>query len=581
MGAFPETTHEYGASIHAAMALCDSPRVAISCHHGFDALAALVHAAHQWTAEGGAALVVTSDSTARHRADGLLALPQTPAGANAIAIVEATPLAAKLVEAWGAVAKCPRSGRLLDGNEMDVLMEDMKVSGLKTGRLKEMFKFFRKSISDGENRNEFWLVTPEEQKVYAILEENLEARQAMMPCEAAGLALRCITAEDSPLATAGATAVLAPLFPAFAHKPVRLFVDDFGALNRCAQELCLALANDGLVASGCSSPGCAADEPYPYPEGFQELVANATTILEADGPIAAVQPSRTFTTPSQEFNGAAETVAKLLEDGLSPNDILIAVPNGIWSDHITHALEARGISAVKDFGPAKIKGDPRHIGQSSALRRAALTKLARSGGDHTALRTWLGLGDWLLASDAFLELMAWGRDHQMNAFDALPYLRNHPEETTDMKLFGKLERALDALDSELAQLRRERGESGLTHVPAPTSSTNRPAVTIAPYGRCRNQRPRVVVATGLVDGFLPRPDAYSDSFTIDHQRKALKREAVLMDDILSCAGEAVIPTLYQQDLMENADALGARITRIVMENETRIARIAPSQLLEA
>ena len=42
----------------------------------------------------------------------------------------------------GAGEAFPRGARLLDGNETDVLMEDLKVSGLKPRRLREMTKFF-------------------------------------------------------------------------------------------------------------------------------------------------------------------------------------------------------------------------------------------------------------------------------------------------------------------------------------------------------------------------------------------------------------------------------------------------------
>ena len=52
-----------------------------------------------------------------------------------------------------------RDARVLDANERDVLMEDMKVSGLKPGRLREMTKFFAKGIADGVSGDGDWLIS--------------------------------------------------------------------------------------------------------------------------------------------------------------------------------------------------------------------------------------------------------------------------------------------------------------------------------------------------------------------------------------------------------------------------------------
>lgn len=573
MGALPQsiTTEELAAALMSAAREGAGP-VAVECLQGFDAVPAVTQTAAKWAREDGAALVVCADAVLKERAGELLANARGASGA-AMAVAEATELAAAMVETWGAQAGCPRTGRLLDANEMDVLIEDVKVSGLKTGRLKEMLKFFRKSISDSESRNSGWLATPEEQKVFAILEENLEARAAIMPCEAAGFALSCL---NSPAAPDAADALLAPLFPAFAGKPVKVFALDFGAMNRCAQELCLALAQTGIVACGNQSCGCAADEPYPNPEGFAQFKASASTTISATGIAAQRKAPLAASSPSEEFAAVALAVAGAIGTGTPASAIVVAVPNRIWAANIEKALAAQGVESRIDFGSEKAKGDPRLPGRHDQLRQATLAKLARNPRDLAALRTWLGLGDWLLASDAFLELMAWARDHHMAPFEALEHLRQHPEEGAEMKLFHKLGRALDALPGQLDQARRQRQEPGLQERPA----SGKGQVTIASYGRCRNRKPQLLVIAGMVDGFLPRPDAFSDKFTIDHQCKALKREQALLEDLLNSGGETVVQTLFERDLLENADALGARITRITMEGDARVARIAPSCLLD-
>lgn len=573
MGAFSQTTtEETSARLAAAMVAHPTAPVTLRCEDGFDGLPALTASATAWAKDGGAALLVCADDVALRRARSLL--PSSAAVPGALAAVEATALAADLVEAWGPSAGCPRGGRLLDDNEMDVLIEDVKVSGLKTGRLKEMLKFFRKAISDGQSRKPSWLVTPEEQKVFAILEENLEARRALMPCEASGMALACIA---GPLAAGGPAKALAPLLPSFANRPLRLFVHDFGGLNHCAQELCRTLGANGMTVTVATGEGCCASEPYPCPEGAAQLQEAAAQVLAIGQKPAHTLPPRVAASPAQEFSEAADTVAHLLKQGMSPSQILVAVPNGIWAANITKGLEKRGIPCVRDFGSAKVKGDPRIPGRHEQLKQATLTKLQRNPNDRTALRTWVGLGDWLLASDAFLELMAWARDHAMDPFDALNHLLQHPEEAAEMRLFHKMRQRMEALPAQLEQHRKARAKEGLADA---GQRGQQDAVIIAPYSRCHSQSAQAVVLTGMVDGFLPRPDAFSDRFTIDHQRKALQREATLLADIQAAASTVVIPTLFQQDLVENADALGASITRIVMDGTTHVARIAPSRLLQ-
>ena len=75
-------------------------------------------------------------------------------GADVLSVREA---ALALID--GAGEAFPRGARLLDGNETDVLMEDLKVSGLKPRRLREMTKFFSKGrpiLIEGRLRQDSW-----------------------------------------------------------------------------------------------------------------------------------------------------------------------------------------------------------------------------------------------------------------------------------------------------------------------------------------------------------------------------------------------------------------------------------------
>ena len=83
-----------------------------------------------------------------------------------------------------------RRARVLDENELAVLMEDVKVSGLKPGRLREMLVLSTRASATAPDDDERWLITAEEQTVHAILNEEPEARRALLPCEVSSLAYR-------------------------------------------------------------------------------------------------------------------------------------------------------------------------------------------------------------------------------------------------------------------------------------------------------------------------------------------------------------------------------------------------------
>lgn len=151
-----------------------------------------------------------------------------------------------------------RDARVLDENELAVLMEDVKVSGLKPGRLREMLKFFYKSISDCADDDERWLITAEEQTVHAILTENLEARRALLPCEVSSLAYRGLVKAEVE------------------REPLTLVADDFGSLSKASQRLVRHLATDGLVAAGRTLASSSSEEPYPCFDGSARLPTRPT-----------------------------------------------------------------------------------------------------------------------------------------------------------------------------------------------------------------------------------------------------------------------------------------------------------------
>ena len=264
----------------------------------------------------------------------------------------------------------------------------------------------------------------------------------------------------------------------------------------------------------------------------------------------------------------------------------------------------------RGFDSGKIKGDPRTEGRYADLKLAAFLRLYLDPHDFTSLRSWLGFGDWLLRSDAFLELMAYARDHETTVPEAVAQLRTQRDADRSSTIFGKFDGPLDELDELLRAC-----EEGLTreaavalfeahgmplsprHVellgddPAhadverlarcgfakPVEDVARDAVHVVSYARCHGHHVRTVFVTGLVNGFLPASDAVDDKFTIDHRRVALERERALFLDVLSCASERAVCTRFVRDLLENTAFTKVQTSRVFVRDGERFARVTPSE----
>lgn len=457
-----------------------------------------------------------------------------------------------------------RDGRVLDGNEMDVLMEDVKVSGIKPGRLREMLKFFYKSMSDCSAEEDKWLETGEEKKVFAILEENLEARRAMLPAELFGLAWRGMM--DGKVG----------------RKPMLILCDDWTALSKSAQRFVELMATEGLIVAGCENEAPVADEPYPNPEGFSKFFhrPNMTQVyVKAPAAVPEAEWS-TSKTPAAEAQNAANTIADMVQEGAKPEEILVAVPNRAWAASVAASLNGMGVSAVADTGALKVKGDPRYPERCTAIKAAALEKLKANPADLTALRTYIGAGDWLLRSEAFLGVLAYARDHETTVAHALVELRQQPADERETAIFSKFDAAFDELeaaDVPVLEAINQIEKQGVEYAAkAETLLDATSAVVVAPYDRAFGRHAKTTFILGLVNGYLPAKDAIDDSFTIEHRRNALVRERTRFDNLRATASEAVYASRFETDTLENATLSKAQVQRVFAANGKRMARLEPS-----
>jgi hypothetical protein len=592
-------------TVHAASSIAEATRVLLArrdpclCvrHAASDDVAPMLLAkASQLQAGGEQVLVVCADDAAALRYRRQLS---AFAGLSEESITTTRELCLRVLARAEAQKALCRGARVLDDNEHDILLEDLKTSGVRPRRLREMLKFFYRSLSNHTDEDVDWLLTAEERTVFALLEENLKIRRAILPCEMASLACRGLresAADNEPAASV-------------------VIVDGYDMLSKASQRLLDLLFFNRLIVAGSMSGAKSPAEPYPHPEGllsFCETHADSACIeLTIDRP-PVDEACETYADPAAEFMSVADAITGRLAAGVLPREILVAVPNLVWGRRIAATLAQRGVETVLDEGPLRIEGDPRNSERCGRLRLAAFLKLLLDPCDFVSLRSWLGFGDWLLCSDAFLDLMAFTQGQGLDMKSALAVLQSQPPEQRPFTSFEKLEGPL----RELENLRRactDIGREGAVALfarhgmaldermiellgPDPDHAdmenlahhafesvvvSDGDALIIAPYRRCCGRHVRITYLTGFINGFLPSLDAVDDRYTIEHRDRALKRERQLFETVRATASEALVYSYFQNDRAENADALSMQVTRLFIKGDVRYAKVTASALLSS
>jgi hypothetical protein len=489
-----------------------------------------------------------------------------------------------------------RGPRVLDDNEHDVLLEDLKTSGVKPRRLREMLKFFYRSLSHRTGDSDDWLLTAEEHAVYALLRENLRTRRAVLPCEMASLAHRGLFKEALINTSDG--------------EPGIAIVHGYDTLSETSQYLLDALFPGRLIIAGSTPSSQSFAEPYPNPAGFLSFCdthANVEYIELMSKRTSIDEVCSIYSDPAAEFAGVATMVADHLAAGILPQDILVAVPNSTWGRRMVAALAQKGLSATWDEGTLKIEGDPRDTARCKRLRLATFLKLFLNPHDFVSLRSWFGFGDWLLHSDVFLDLMAFMQSRELDMAEALDELSKQPNAQRPFTSFAKIEGSLAELDELLqacTDISREKaialfeshgmpldeqmigllgpdpGQADIVNLahhafePAPPWEEN--SLVVAPYQRCCGRHARVTFLMGCINGFLPSLDAVDDRYTIDHRKSVLNRERRMFEAIRATASEEIVCSYFQNDRSENAEMLNMQTTRLFIKEGIRYTKVTPS-----
>lgn len=350
-----------------------------------------------------------------------------------------------------------RTPRLLADFEERILMEDMKVLGMKQRRLREMLKFFYRSWTELADDDSSWLVSDEEVQVHRLLKDCLQFTHGLHEAEVANLAVGYLRSDEAALDAVRVDHVL---------------VDDGDGLCKASQVLASTLARASLWVAGNAYGGAEAFEPYPCAAGLQAFAAEPgvalvkltesyrpaavvqavnrmyadmdvtqhalevsrerehaaaearlanlipdqveEALVAADESVAPVAPEDVVTPAAGALEGCVEVlvladadeempamavrVAEAVAAGTAPEKIAVAVPNRLWGLAAERALAAQGVEVDRLFDLRSLNGDIRDDSRCVAARALTLVRLAADGADAQAWRCWCAFGDWLANS---------------------------------------------------------------------------------------------------------------------------------------------------------------------------------------
>ena len=194
--------------------------------------------------------------TLKGRLAAALDIPANTLGERGLRVSVPCTIALEVLGNPKAQAACGRKPRLLLPFEENILLEDVKASGLRPKRLREMLKFFYRSWTELANDKPSWLVSEEEVQVHSLLKECLAFTGGILPNELSNLAVKWLRADETAREAASYDLVL---------------VDDYQLLSRASQVLAGLLAREGLVVTGDMQATSEVFEEYPYAAGLIEF----------------------------------------------------------------------------------------------------------------------------------------------------------------------------------------------------------------------------------------------------------------------------------------------------------------------
>ncbi len=567
-------------------------------------------------------------------------LADLPVGAH-VRCVAATQLASELLTLPEVRERLGYAARLTMPAEDAMLFEDMKTSGIKQRRLREMMGFFERTYSDlGEQADDFpyeW----EETGMLNYQQDYLRAYGVTTLDRAACTAARCLEADEALAARVG-----------YAH----VLVDDYELLGRAMQRVCCMLATTSVAVACGSAPATPVNFRFPNENGadeFLKLFENTqVTRLEeshvSSGVCAALNALRTdagmaldalacakdaaegtgervaFATPAAEFAGIADILQDAHRAGVAWGNMAVSSASELWLANAAANLRRVGIPLA--FAPG---ANPLPVGfksekRNDAARLTSMLALAADPDDGMALRTWCGFGSYTANSACFMRIHRVALDETCSIRRVIEGMRagGYPD-IAKLGDAANVMRALDEAEFALEHLKDLRGNE-LLQAAAQLSQVNdgAPAASVVRLLACSNaahglqgdegaaevlalvnaallaptpsaedgvrvcspealagERFNVVVFCGAVNGIMPMAKFFDPAQMEDDKRDRMRRkDDARLHAAFSRANGALHVTSFQDIGLEQAERLGLEADRIRAEGDARIATVSPSVL---
>ena len=531
-------------------------------------------------------------------------------------------------------------GRMLAPFEVDILMEDLKTCGMRPQRLREMLKFFYKSMTELCDWDEEWLLTGEEIQTYGLLRECLDFEGAVLEAELANTVARWLHDDGRALT---------------AHEARHVIVDDYQMLSRASQVLANELANDSIAVAANPALSVEVFESYPYAAGIDEFLAanpdarrvvldeshacaaavGAVNGIADDELVGAGHVKRAndaadvlvverAETPVQERDLVVSLVQKALATGARPKDVAVVVPNGVWGRNIRAALAAAGIAASSPLAPKSVSGDLRELDRCVAARVLTALYLVADPKDGVAWRSWCGFGNLFVSSTAAKDIRTAALAEGIGAAEAFS--------SAEVGVMGETMHVewtcvTDGQRSALSILEGAKGKQGHdllayitsevagagAKVPAEVEALVAPlsdgklagddAAAMAARARLRIDAPRLdgddetvrvvslagvtgttpshAVRCGFVNGFFPSKGVLDrDILAKEDADKQMAKDLRLLMNAVGKPASGLCVTYFDEVALEIADRLGMKMRRVQLHDGKRVALSRPSVYLD-
>lgn len=547
--------------------------------------------------------------------------------ADAIRVSCALDICTHILASPHAITATGRIPRLLNTAEYNFFLEDMKTLGQPIRRLRAMLDHFYAQWSKLEPKDA-WLLSGEEETVYAHLVDTLSHRGAMLPQEAPAICARYL---QSP---AGAEV---------RHSFDYVLCDDFQNMSYAEQTCMCLLAGKQIIVCGNPNQTTALHTAYPHAEGFVRfdttrrgvdvfeletaygnpaVTAFANALCEHGDMDPTLRANRAegissdiisikWSTPEDEFNGITKYIRILLdaEEDTHGHHTCVLVPNKRWARMLETVLRQRGFTLSTAGACTTLSGDPRVSSRAGALVAYTKLNLLADPHDMVAWRSWCGFDNHLTNSDAWSGLEKFALAHGMTLYGALaqigstddePFLRastlaqrwksgqDFIAQNAQRRGFALL-RALDAdglaeFEEAARIIEGDEDASTLYRIERACMMDSAflddpQALHIATYHTMGGTDYDNVFAVGTVDGFIPRRDAFEVVSTDEERETIMNVERKLFYNGITKAKKRLVISSFSKAALDVAERTKMQVVRVKAEGESRMAIIRPSSFL--